>query len=331
MRFRLKIALCVSVLLAFTFSLGATLIISISFRTALEEQRRIADENYSFLAHTLVSVSKNPQNLQIPEIEAFFSLLESGENRNYAAVQVEIGDYLIYESAGSYPFRAIPTYHDLRAVEIFSSDDETVYMQISSNIVTHTTTYRMSILYDISAPYTAREEMLAIYRLVFCVILILGVAVSLLLGHVLARPLVSLSEASRRINAGELSCRAQRMSGDEVGDLAEDFNAMADRLEGQIHDLEDAVARQERFTASFAHEMRTPMTSIIGYAELLRAGDLPEGDAETALGFINSGANACSPFPPVFWSCWCCAARRSGLNAWILPSFCRRWRPPLPR
>ena len=106
MRFRLKIALCVSVLLAFTFSLGATLIISISFRTALEEQRRIADENYSFLAHTLVSVSKNPQNLQIPEIEAFFSLLESGENRNYAAVQVEIGDYLIYESAGSYPFRS---------------------------------------------------------------------------------------------------------------------------------------------------------------------------------------------------------------------------------
>ena len=46
---------------------------------------------------------------------------------------------------------------------------------------------------------------------------------------------------------------------------------MADKLAANIHELQDAAALQESFMGSFAHEMKNPMTSIIGYAELIRS------------------------------------------------------------
>lgn len=50
---------------------------------------------------------------------------------------------------------------------------------------------------------------------------------------------------------------------------------MADALEAQIHALADAAERQKEFTASFAHELKTPLTSVIGYADTLRSRVLP--------------------------------------------------------
>ena len=46
---------------------------------------------------------------------------------------------------------------------------------------------------------------------------------------------------------------------------------MAARLEAQVQELTEAARRQEEFIGSFAHEIKTPLTSIIGYADLLRS------------------------------------------------------------
>ena len=60
-------------------------------------------------------------------------------------------------------------------------------------------------------------------------------------------------------------------SRDEVGQLAADFNRMAGQLEQNVNRIQESMALQERFMADFSHEMKTPMTSIIGYADLLRS------------------------------------------------------------
>ena len=60
-------------------------------------------------------------------------------------------------------------------------------------------------------------------------------------------------------------------SRDEVGQLAADFNRMAGQLEQNVNRIQETMALQERFMADFSHEMKTPMTSIIGYADLLRS------------------------------------------------------------
>ena len=69
--------------------------------------------------------------------------------------------------------------------------------------------------------------------------------------------------------AGELSRRVEVRGSDEIGQLSQDFNQMAQQLEQHVGELTDTARRQEEFLHAFAHETKTPLTSIIGYAELM--------------------------------------------------------------
>lgn len=85
---------------------------------------------------------------------------------------------------------------------------------------------------------------------------------------------------------GNLSARARMESRDEIGDLAADFNHMADNLEQQFQELEDAARRQEDFIGSFAHELKTPLTSMIGYADMLRSTQVTQEEQFEAANYI---------------------------------------------
>lgn len=110
------------------------------------------------------------------------------------------------------------------------------------------------------------------YNVFFYLLLGLILASALAVAAVSAwitRPLGRLSEAARQMAAGELSRRVEARGDDEVGQLSRDFNQMAERLERHVDELTDTARRQEDFLHAFAHETKTPLTSIIGYAELL--------------------------------------------------------------
>ena len=69
--------------------------------------------------------------------------------------------------------------------------------------------------------------------------------------------------------------------------------AFADRrkvaaLEKEMENLEEAAERREQFIASFAHELKTPLTAIIGYADMLRSKDMAPKPRFTAAGYIFS-------------------------------------------
>lgn len=59
-------------------------------------------------------------------------------------------------------------------------------------------------------------------------------------------------------------------------------------LEKALHNLEDAAEKREEFMASFAHELKTPLTAIIGYADMLRSKDMAPKPRFTAAGYIFS-------------------------------------------
>lgn len=139
---------------------------------------------------------------------------------------------------------------------------------------------------EISDLFTSRDEQ---YRSFFALLLLLTGAVgvlSLALTAVLLRPLDRLSAATRRMAAGELSQRVAVDREDELGRLSADFNRMAQRLEEQVTELKAAKRRQEDFMGSFAHESKTPLTSIIGYADLLRSRELTEEQIRESAGYI---------------------------------------------
>ena len=115
-----------------------------------------------------------------------------------------------------------------------------------------------------------------------------GSVSALLIAEKLTKPIRQLSDVSKKITDGNLSIRADIHSGDEIELLARDFNRMTDTIEDNMHQMADAMKRQEEFMGSFAHEMKTPLTSIIGYADLMRMEALSKEEQKEACGYIYS-------------------------------------------
>ncbi len=97
------------------------------------------------------------------------------------------------------------------------------------------------------------------------VALLASVFVSLVLARRLARPLAEVGRAARRIAAGDVTVRVPREGPDEIRDLADSFNQMAESIGEQ-----EQIRRD--FIANATHELRTPLTNLQGYLEALRDG-----------------------------------------------------------
>lgn len=106
------------------------------------------------------------------------------------------------------------------------------------------------------------------------VILSLGVSLLaavglLLLVRRLLRPLGALRENARSIAGGNYDQRLDIRSQDELADLAQDMNALAQAVQERVEQLEQVAEERRVFVGNLAHEMKTPLTSIMGYADLL--------------------------------------------------------------
>ena len=118
--------------------------------------------------------------------------------------------------------------------------------------------------------------------MIICAVFSYGMA------YLLTRPLSVLAKGAREISGGNFSFRTNIRSGDEIGSLSKDFDRMSEQIETNVRELEQAVERQERFVGSFTHEMKTPMTAVIGYADLLRSQQLTEEERRDAADYIFS-------------------------------------------
>lgn len=100
------------------------------------------------------------------------------------------------------------------------------------------------------------------------------------------RNMQKLSRATRQFARGRYDTRVKIRSTDEIGMLATDFNWMANAMNTQMEQLQNEVRRQEEFTAAFAHELKTPLTAIIGYADTIRQMELSPQETDMCADYI---------------------------------------------
>ena len=102
------------------------------------------------------------------------------------------------------------------------------------------------------------------------------------------KPLAVLNNASQKIAQNDLDFHVESPSSDEMGQLCQSFETMRASLEENNRALWDAVEERKRLNAAFSHDLRTPLTVLQGYSDLLLdalpSGDLsPEKTVDTVL------------------------------------------------
>ena len=166
--------------------------------------------------------------------------------------------------------------------------DGRVYLHAASPLALEDGILYLENCREVGEVFQARSEQ---YQSFFSLMLVLTGAVgalSLAVAAMLVRPLARLSAAARRMAEGELDQRVRVDGDDEIAQLSADFNVMAHRIQRQVAELRAAQRRQEDFIGSFAHEIKTPLTSIIGYADLLRSRPAGTEEIRESAGYIFS-------------------------------------------
>lgn len=170
------------------------------------------------------------------------------------------------------------------------SRTETGFFLINISVAETNTPIYLGMCRELTEIYRIRQNLITQYRTALSVLLALGGAGIYLLSRYITRPISSLGRTAKRIADGNFELRSSNRSTDEIGQLARNFNRMADKLVEQMEAKILEAKQQEDFTAAFAHELKTPLTSIIGYADMLNTMKMsPEERAESTYYIYSQG------------------------------------------
>ena len=259
---------------------GGFLLIDGQFQASLQQETEALNQENDFLYYALTTQLESSALMdweQLQDVLADMSIVSSGQMVNFrlsdASGNIIAGSRLPVKSISliGWDLQDVAGVPYLHAASPLSLLGETVYLE----------NFR-----SVGSLFVAREEQ---YQSFSWVMLILAVAAAVLSGitsALILRPLKRLSDTAGQLAEGQLNQRVRITGDDEITALSRDFNAMADQLERHVEELKAEAQRREDFIGSFTHELKTPLTSIIGYAELLRSRpDDPEQVLDSA-GYI---------------------------------------------
>lgn len=154
--------------------------------------------------------------------------------------------------------------------EIVEEKNGEAYILLGSPLPLEADAFRLYTVADISGVYETLHRQLQFVRLI-----VLGVGAEFALLLILItmtalRPLKNINKMLQKIADGKYTLRLEKKGSYELRSLAENVNIMAQSIETSMAELQQISDGRKAFVDRFAHEMKTPLTSILGFADILR-------------------------------------------------------------
>ena len=143
-------------------------------------------------------------------------------------------------------------------------------------------------------PGEALETIIAPFVIAALAATILAAVLGFVFGRRLTAPIEGLTASAVRMGSGDLAARAPCIGDGEIGELGRQFNAMAGKLESTVRDLRQERDVLRRFVADASHELRTPVTALKTFNELLLDGARRDAGVAAAVSPVD-GATAPVP------------------------------------
>ena len=223
----------------------------------------IQDEFYSSYVATIAMISNSNIIVADPEGKILYA---TSDGRFYDYTDITIPENILAQVLNEGAFNGMTNlggiYSERRYLSALRVTNQVGNLSLTQGIVL------------VAADASNLSEMWASTATIFffsaVVVFLISVIASTLTSAYQTRPLIEMAEAARKFGQGEFDVRVTGYEdrGDEVSALAEAFNSMA-------NSLEKVESQRAEFIANVSHELKTPMTTIAGFAEGILDGTIP--------------------------------------------------------
>lgn len=296
MKFFYKMFLGMTVILAVALGMIEYVTLSYSLEHAVKREQDSALSQHQMIKYSIETVILNMKSEDVDK-----ELTDMMSQSAKSIVGDEGGMYLaaddgkrIYANSCNYEQKDIKVKDGTLTYSIMSKENAKDtgekqsgrYIHVKSSFKLNDNRYILITESDITPVFDESKELRYRCSMYYIVILAVGMMVILILSWMITKPLAGLTATTKKFADGDYTARSDVKTKDEVGELARAFNELAKNLESKVYELQMAAKKQEDFTANFAHELKTPMTSIIGYADTLYQKKMSEDEVHSAAGVI---------------------------------------------
>ena len=295
MKFRYKVLFVNLIILSVILGFTGYLFVYRNYKQALDvELRNAASENNMVKAsieYELLSVLNSETYKISDDVSRIAKRVDSGMLLSGSTLYIKLEDNIVYSGAEdeeTIPGEITTDQTTDSKRYIYQDNGKQYYVYVSSPAYINNANLYIITRKDITNVYSQLNDNLQFLKIISIIVLLVSALIMYLISVLLTRPLEKLNMITTKISGGDYTVRADIDTNDEVGELAGNFNTMAGSVEDHVEELKDMVKRRDQFVADFTHEMKTPMTTIIGYADSVRHLDLSEEERDMSLEYIYS-------------------------------------------
>lgn len=290
MKLFIKIFLCSIATLSLFLSLSAYILISSSFESFMDREINQAKNQYTYIKYNIQSkllVNKNKKQL----VNDFYNLSILDVSR----YTIEGNQIAILNEDKKTISSNLPNNLSLDIVNEISEEsltckveklNESEILMIGGSFKQDGILFYLITATNISEVLDQKIEMENNFNIIYFTAISAAMIIMMILSTIITRPIKKLIKSTSRIANGFYNERIEYKSRGEFGELAESFNKMAVAIEEKVIELEDIAEKKEDFVTNFAHELKTPLTSVIGYADMIFQRDLPKEEIKNAARYI---------------------------------------------
>ncbi len=271
MRMFHKIFLCFVVLFSITFQGAGFFLLQFAYENAVAQERKYALQVFQYNKYVLQSQMLNQAEY---EAKQFTSKVAVFDAKGESLISTLQGEKLWkLQNEDTICFRT-------------SEVDGVFYIYVYGGVKQNHQTVYLVTETDITQIVEQQRQEQAFFHRIFILILVLAFPIIWVLSRYFTKNIELVNNVAKKIAAGDYSQRIAFVGNDEIGELARNFNHMAETVEQKVNQLSHEARAKEDFVANFAHEIKTPMTSVIGYADLIYQKELSKEQVKSSAEYI---------------------------------------------
>lgn len=289
-----KIVLSIMLIFTLALSLQEYAVISYSFQESIERERSDGISQFRLLRYALQSSMvrrKQSEELGYEELQSVGEEIgalvpDDCVMELYCNMGGEY--YLLYNSEDNKTEEKLRNYGTGKVYTSIDQEKNQYYMKVEGTVTQ--TGYQLALIMkkNITGVFQSKHELEQTSRILYLAILAGAVCLCFVVSYFITNPIKQLQASTEKIADGEYGERVEIHTKDEVGELGRNFNQMAEKIQENVVQIQLEAQKKEQFVSDFAHELKTPLTSIIGYADRIYQSDMGREETKKAAEYIFS-------------------------------------------